>query len=201
MKKMASIRKRTWTSRGVERSAWVVDYFDQGGKRRLKTFATKKEADAWSVTALNEVKLGIHTAASASITVERGGELWIEHCEAEGLEESTLRQRRQHFRIHINPIIGRDKLADLTTPGIYAFDGKLRDAGVSLAMRKKIMTNVKTMLSFCQGRGHVAQNIALSVRVGSKADDRREDQGPLRAGVDFPSRAELKSMMEAAAGR
>jgi hypothetical protein len=38
---MASIRKRVWTSRGIERSAWVVDYFDQRGKRRLKTFATK----------------------------------------------------------------------------------------------------------------------------------------------------------------
>jgi len=134
---MASIRKRTWTSRGIERTAWVVDYFDQGGKRRLKTFATKKEADAWSVSALNEVRLGIHTAASASITVERGGELWIEHCEAEHLEESTLRQRRQHFRTHINPIIGRDKLAELTTPGIYAFDGKLRDAGVSLALHRQ----------------------------------------------------------------
>lgn len=203
---MASIRKRTWKIKdrhgniAGERSAWVVDYFDQGGSRRLKTFATKKEADAWSVTALNEVKLGIHTAASASITVERGGDLWIEHCEADGLEESTIRQRRQHFRIHINPNIGSDKLADLTTPGIYAFDAKLRDKGVSLAMRKKILTNLKTMLSFCQGRGHVAQNVALTVRVGSKSDD-RQGTGPLRAGVDFPTRTELKTLMEAAEGR
>ena len=48
---MASIRKRVWKSRGAEHSAWVVDYRDQAGKRRLKTFATKKEADAWAVTA------------------------------------------------------------------------------------------------------------------------------------------------------
>src|SRR6516165_10437584 len=103
---MASIRKRVWTSpRGVERSAWVVDYFDQAGKRRLKTFPTKKEADAWAITALHEVKQGVHTPASASITIERAGELWIEHCEAGGLERSTIRQRRQHTQLHINPFL------------------------------------------------------------------------------------------------
>jgi hypothetical protein len=41
---MASIRKREWTSRGQARSAWVVDYVDQGGKRRLKTFANSRSS-------------------------------------------------------------------------------------------------------------------------------------------------------------
>ena len=63
---MASIRKRTW---GDGREAWVVDYKDQSGKRALKTFATKKDAEAWSVSALHEVSLGTHTRASASKTV------------------------------------------------------------------------------------------------------------------------------------
>ena len=33
---MASVRKRTWTTGGKVKTAWVVDYFDQHGKRRLK---------------------------------------------------------------------------------------------------------------------------------------------------------------------
>ena len=37
-----SIRKRAWKSNGAEKSAWCVDYVDQHGKRRLKTFALKK---------------------------------------------------------------------------------------------------------------------------------------------------------------
>ena len=53
---MASIRKREWTSRGQARFAWVVDYADQSGKRRLKTFATRKDADDWAITALHEVR-------------------------------------------------------------------------------------------------------------------------------------------------
>lgn len=93
---MANIRKRKWTSRGVEHTAWIVDYHDQSGKRRLKTFATKKEADAWAVTALHEVKQGTHTPVSTSVTVSEATERWIAHCEAEGLEFSTIKQRRQH---------------------------------------------------------------------------------------------------------
>ena len=66
---MASIRKRQWRSGGNEHEAWVVDYKDQSGKRAIQTFATKKEAEAWKVQALHEVRQGTHTRASASKTV------------------------------------------------------------------------------------------------------------------------------------
>jgi hypothetical protein len=37
-----SVRKRTWIApEGEEKTAWVVDYVDQGGRRRLKTFERK----------------------------------------------------------------------------------------------------------------------------------------------------------------
>ena len=72
---MASIRKRMWRSNGGERTAWIVDYLDQAGKRRLKTFAKKKDADAFSVKARHEVLQGIHTPESASITVAELSEI------------------------------------------------------------------------------------------------------------------------------
>lgn len=100
---MSSIRKRTWTSRGEQKTAWVVDYFDQNGKRRLKTFATKKEADAWAVSALHEVQQGTHTPHSTSVTIAEATERWIAHCEAERLEHSTIKQRRGHLVHHIGP--------------------------------------------------------------------------------------------------
>ena len=31
-----AIRKRTWTWKGEEKSAWVADYFDLKGKRRTQ---------------------------------------------------------------------------------------------------------------------------------------------------------------------
>jgi integrase len=195
---MASIRKRTWSSKNVTQSAWIVDYFDQSKVKRRKTFPTKKQAVDWATTALHEIKQGTHTPASISVTMERAGELWIDDCEAEGLEKSTVLQRRQHLKLHINPHLGSVRLSDLTTPSIYAFDGQLRAGGRSLAMRRKIITSLKTLLTFAQKRALVAQNVAGPVKV--KGDDRAE-KGPLREGVDYPSRAQMKTLMDAATPR
>ena len=42
-----SVRKRTWQNRdGSNGEAWIVNYTDQAGTRRLKTFERKKDADA-----------------------------------------------------------------------------------------------------------------------------------------------------------
>ncbi len=89
---MASVRKRTWKVGDMVKAAWVADYFDQAGKRRLKTFDTRKTADAWLVNARHEVSQGIHTPASASITVTAAAALWLEQGENDGLERSTLEQ-------------------------------------------------------------------------------------------------------------
>jgi integrase len=195
---MASIRKRKFGP-NKDREAWVVDYIDQHGKRRLKTFATRKAADVWRTTALHEVKQGTHTPASISKTIGDAWQEWIDDCEASGLEKSTVRQRRQHLSHHVKPFIGSTRLSDLTTPMVYDFDRKLREADRSLAMRRKILTNLKTMLSFAQRKGLVAQNVAAAMRI--KSDDRNSSKGPLRAGTDFPTRAELNAIIDAAAGR
>jgi integrase len=119
---MASIRKRTWRNKEGEQTACVADYFDQHSKRHIKTFETKKEADAWLVKARGEVERGVHTPESTSITVAEAAELWIETGKLERLERSTLRQYRNHVDLHIKPSrIGTEKLARLSTPAIEAF--------------------------------------------------------------------------------
>ena len=184
---MASIRKRKFGP-NKDREAWVVDYVDQHGKRCLKTFALKKDAEAWRTNALHEVQQGIHTATSASKTVEEVWQLWLAACEADGLEFGTVRQRRQHLKHHVAAFIGRQRLAELTAPAVHAFMDKLRADGRSMAMRRKVLSNLKTMLTFAQGRALVAQNVARGVRI--KKDGREAASGPLRAGVDFPAMPE-----------
>jgi integrase len=190
---MARIRKRNWQVGAESRSAWVVDYRDQGGTRRPKTFPAKREAERWAIEALHEVARGTHTPASASITVAECFSRWIAHCEAEGLEFSTLRQRRQHLRLHIEPFLGTVKLSALTLPGVCRFNDQLRDNGRSLAMRRKIVTNLGTAIRFAQSQGLAAQNV---VRHFTLRRSDRDSGGPLRAGVDFPTKAELKAMLD-----
>jgi integrase len=190
-----SIRKRTWKSRGVERTAWIVDYADQQGTRRLKTFGTKRAADEWAVTARHEVRQGFHTPASVSRTVEQAAEHWIGNAEAEGLELSTIKQRRVHLRVHIKPFIGGEKLSQLTMPRVNQLDADLRDNGRSPVMRRKVLTSLKGILAYAQTQGWVAQNVARGIKVKS---DERNARGPLREGHDFPTKEELRTIMERA---
>src|SRR5688572_18935778 len=132
-----SVRKRKWkTSSGEAREAWVVDYTDGQGERRLKTFAKKKEADAFAATASVEVREGVHVADNASVTVGKAGELWLAGAEAAGLERSTQVQYRDNLRLHIDPFIGGLLLSKLNVPTVRAFEDRLRKEGRSPAMVK-----------------------------------------------------------------
>src|SRR3954447_25844622 len=164
-----SIRKRTWkTSKGEPKEAWVVDYVDQAGKRHLKTFARKKEADAYRIAAGHQISQGTHTADRQSITVADAARGWLRSCEAHHLEAATLVGYRQHVALHIEPYLGLERLSQLTTPMIRDFEDRLRRDGRSPAMVRKILTSLGSLLADAQERGLVARNVARDIRTRRK---------------------------------
>jgi integrase len=197
-----SVRKRTWTSpKGEHKEAWVVDYVDQKGRRHIKTFAKKKQADAYHATAAVEVRQGLHTADSDSLTVIQAGEHWIRRCETNGLVRATVTEYQRHLNLHITPHIGPVKLSRLTAPMVSEFRVKLRETGVSAAMAKKVLTSLSSILAEAQEAGFVAQNVAATVTGRRKKRAKAEQKRRLRIAVDIPTPAEIKAMVDAAEGR
>jgi integrase len=210
-----SVRKRAWTtSKGVEKEAWVVDYVDQTGKRRLKTFAKKKAADNFEATANVEIRAGIHTADSASKTIADAGKLWLETGDKAGLERSTLAAYRQHLKLHIEPYLGNVKLSQLSAPMVREFEDKLGRGDMpegaprqprTRTMVRKVRVSLSSLLSDAQERGLVSRNVVRDLRrtrargVERKAE--RRQKGKLKIGVDIPTREEIKAIVEAAKGR
>lgn len=79
---MASIRKRKWNSPdGKPNEAYVVNWTDQEGKRRLKTFDKKKEADAYRVRIEGEMERNEHVADRASKTFRDAAEEYFRDAE------------------------------------------------------------------------------------------------------------------------
>jgi len=146
-----SIRKRNWTtSKGFEKEAWIVDYVDQNGKRHIKTFERKKEADAHEAKVKIEVKQGIHTADANSVTVAEAGGKWIANAEENGLERATTVEYRRHLDVHIVPYLGRMRLSQLSAPLIREFEDKLRHGNRSLAIIRRVRTSPNTVqLTVC----------------------------------------------------
>jgi integrase len=210
-----SVRKRIWkTAEGVENFAWVVDYVDQHGKRRLKTFALKKNAIAYETTVRGEVAEGTHTADSASVTIAEAGRLWIESARNAGLERSTVEQYESHLKFHIVPFLGRTKLSQLSAPMVREFEDRLREGTEpggaearprSAAMVKKVRGSLSTLIGDAQERGLVVRNVARELRARRKrGKDRRAERrqhGKLKVGVDIPSREEIKAIVGKLDGR
>src|SRR3984957_14194297 len=210
-----SVRKRAWTtSKGEEKEAWVVDYVDQAGDRRLKTFAKKKAADNFEATANVEIRAGVHTADSVSITIREAGKLWLETGESAGLERSTLAAYRQHLKLHIEPYLGNVKLSQLSAPMVREFEDKLARGDMpegaqprprTRTMVRKVRVSLSSLLSDAQERGLVSRNVVRDLRrtrargVERKAE--RRQKGKLKLGVDIPTREEIKAIVEAAKGR
>jgi integrase len=184
-----SVRKRAWTTRnGEPREAWIVDYFDQDGERHIRTFERKKDADAYHATVKVDVRQGVHTAPSKSITVAEAAEGWIKRVEADGRERATVREYRQHVDLHILPRIGRLKLAHLTPAKVEAFRDDLL-ANHSRQLARKVLTSFKSLLKAAKF-AHVAADVSV------RTDKRGKRQ--LEPGVDFPTTGEIKRLIAAA---
>jgi integrase len=200
-----SVRKRTWTTpKGAEKTAWVVDYVDTKGKRRLKTFERKKESDAFAATAHVEVREGTHVADSASVTIEAAAKLWLASAGAAGLERATIEDYERHVRLHISPHLGDTKLSALTIARIRAFEDDLRAAGRSAVMVKKVLVSLSALVADAQERGLVARNVVRDMKARRGWGERRQEQrqkGRLKVGIDIPTRDDVKALLGVLSGR
>lgn len=183
---MATIRKRTW---GEGQTAWICTYADGAGRRRQKTFARRKDADAWLLKARTEVAAGIHSHDWRSETVAAAAEAWLQRSAAKGLERTTTRAYRSHVDLHINPRLGGERLSRLTTPRIERFCDELA-AATTAATAARALSSLKAILREAQRRGAVAQNVARDVRVD--LSKRRKER------VQIPSKEDIKAVLAAA---
>lgn len=211
-----SIRKRTWSGpAGAQREAWVADYSDSAGKRRMRTFARKKDAEAFLSQAKVEIRQGTHVPESTSVTVKKAADLWLETCSGRGLERSTLEQYQRHCRFHILPFIGSMRLSSLSAPVIREFEDRLRrgdgpavgavSGPRSSPMVKKVMTSLSSLLADAQERGLIVTNAARDMRARRKTGVERRatkrQRGKLKVGVDIPSPEEIRAILARVEGR
>jgi len=195
-----SVRKRVWTNGdGSQGEAWIAEYTDFDGKRRIRTFEKKRDADAFHASVAGELRSGLHVPDSQSVTVAEAGRLWLQGCEAAGLERSTIDAYRQHLERHITPLIGAVKLSRLTMPTVRTFEDKLA-LDRSPAMVRKARISLGALLADAQDRGLVGQNVEHARRRHRRGKDARaavRQNGKLKIGVDIPSPNEIRAIIAA----
>jgi integrase len=195
-----AIRQRKWkTESGEDREAWIVDYRDRDGKRHIETFERKKDADARQAEIKTDILAGTHVAPSRSITVEQAAKEWLADCELNRkLERSTLAAYAMHSAMHIVPFIGKTRLADLTKQAVGDFEARLLLKGRKPATVRKVLSSLCSVVAFAERRGKIRQN---TVRGYVSAGNGKRSRKKLKVGVDIPTPAEMRAIIEAAPPR
>jgi integrase len=186
----ASVRKRSWQTKDGPKTAWIADYFDQDGVRRQKTFSTKSAAKEWLPATTESIKKGTHVPDSTAATLREAADAWIKRGEAEGLEASTMRQRRLHVDHILRLLEGDTKLSRYNVAKLEAFrdDLLLRQ---SRAMARKVIVSLRAILK--QARAVHLATASLTVKAGGR------HKRKLKVGVDIPTAPEVKAVIDATA--
>jgi integrase len=187
---MATVRKRKLPS-GLIR--WQASYVDGAGNRRAKLFDRKSDGEVWLTETKHDLVRGIHTPSGASPTVKEAGALWIRRCNEKGLERSTVRGYEEHTELHIFPLIGTKKLAELTAPTVNAFADHLHEQGRSPEMIRRVVRSLGAIFREARRRGLSSVDPTAGLELHLPG---RDDPRPVS-----PTKAELQAIIATANGR
>lgn len=123
---MATVSKRITRYKGEDRVTWVVRYTDISGVKRLKTFATKRDAEAGRRQIESGIETGAHVADRATVTFGEAIQAWLSDCDrrhkiGDNMSGNTLRGYVGYANNHVIPSLGKHRLTNLTSLHIQDF--------------------------------------------------------------------------------
>ena len=136
------------------RGRWVVDAYIYG-RRRVKVYRTKREAEEAKAALINERKQRGRPAVNPFVTFEHYAQRFLEDCEADEVADATLRQYRSLVSRHVLPAFGKQKVRDISPADIRTFlhskrrgePGKTEQKALSKPSVRQIRSVLSLMLS------------------------------------------------------
>lgn len=149
---MACIRKR--------RGKWVIDFYDQFGKRHWETIGTnKKEAEEKLAKRLLEVGKGTYKPENRIKTFSEVAETWYQTQVLPNKRHKTANYYRNILDNHLLPHFANIKIVRLTDVGlIEKYMAKRLVEGVSKVTINKTVTTLGTVMRYAVRRGFVDSN-------------------------------------------
>ena len=163
---MATVSKRKWTHAGVENEAWVVRYTDQSGKRRMKTFDRKKDADRYRTHVEVEIEKGEHTPDSESALIRNLAKVYLEHIaelvEAKSLSRESYASIDKALRLDVIPQLGNVRISELTADHVIDLAKHMRsERGLSNRVVMERRAIFKRFETWARRRGYTKKSVVL----------------------------------------
>jgi integrase len=197
---MASVRKRNWKiATGQAKTAWIVDYTDNRGRRQRKHLQTKKAADSFRIKIEGQMQAGTYRAAADKVTVQDACESFLEHCEGRNQrDERMTRKMLAVYRGHISNYIlhpeygvGTRKLSQFTARSVGEFRNRIREIGITVPTARKVLATLHSVLEHAISQDWIATNAARGTKVIGP-------RGEVSKKVQPPSKEDMRRVLEAA---
>lgn len=149
---MACIKKR--------RGRWVIDFYDQHGKRRWRTLkegATKTEANKVMQDILKQVDHGSYLPDKKIPSFEKVADQWLKHKKL-SLREHTFYSYECHVRINLKPFFGETKISRINYPSIVKFISSETERGASVPHIKKSLIMLNGIMKYSVRQRYIDYN-------------------------------------------
>jgi integrase len=189
---MAAVRKRKWKHKDIEREAWVVDYVDGEGKRRLRTFERKKDADLYRSQVEVEVVKGEHIAHSVDVPFKLVAEAWLAKQRRSHLTTgkpvlSSMKAMEWVLESHLNPRFASQLISKLSAEAVqdYLNEASARYAHKTLRYFRSVLAGI---IKHGIKTNRLKRNVLLDGGVKVPGRQKR---------MTIPSRSDLLKLLEA----
>lgn len=168
---MACIAKR--------RGKYVVDFYDNKGKRRWKTLpkgTTKSKARRALREIEEKIDKGIYIAPKKLPYFSVVAEMWLQ-AKKPNIRHSTYSQYAGHLEKHLKPFLGDIKINRINYDSIEKFISHSLEHGVSIPTLRKILINLGAILTYACRKRYLDYNPVRDIEKpkGHSEHDKNED--------------------------
>ena len=110
---------------------WVGEMTIEGRKRKFVYGKTRKEVQEKLQAALQEKQQGIVLEGTARQTLGQFMADWLENSQKQNVRPRTYERYEEIVRLHIDPVLGRQRLQKLSAQHVQAFYTKKLNEGLS----------------------------------------------------------------------
>ncbi len=140
------------------RRRWVVDFYDQDGKRRWATYETREKADAALSELVPAVRQGTYRPPAELPTLAVVARDWF--ASKSGRRVSTQAGWQVHLDQHIVPALGRYRIDQIRVADVDTFREKRQASGLAPQTVNKLLTTLSAVFTFAMQRELITRNPA-----------------------------------------
>ena len=167
---MACISKR--------RNRWVIDFYDNQGKRRWKTLpvnTTKTDAKKVLRDIEDKIDKGIYIPQKNLPYFSEVADVWLK-TKKPNIRHSTYKQYKGHVENHLKPFFVNVRINRVTYDKLEKFISHCLDNNVTIPTMKKILINLGALMTYAVRKRYVDYNPVRDIEKPKGQSEHDEDK-------------------------